>query len=89
MCLFVTGSLRSNQDAWTAHVRTQDLAPPVLSIVDTPPPDFDDFSIIAQLDEPGTVYAALVLRSSAAQVTAVAKCPPELQVCQRHCSDVT
>lgn len=83
----------SNQDAWTAFVRTQDLAPPVLTIVDKPAPDFDSFSVIAQLDEPGTVYAALLLSSNTNQVTAIAKCPLVIQVgkhillCYRlHCS---
>lgn len=69
-------------------MRTQDLSPPVLTIVDKPPPDFDSFSVIAQLDEPGTVYAALLLSSNANQVTAIAKCPPVIQVGTYwlHCS---
>lgn len=70
----------SNQDAWTALVRTQDLTPPVLTIVDAPPPDFDSFFVVAHLDEPGTLYAALLLSSQTAQVTGSAACPPVLQV---------
>lgn len=61
-------------------MRTQDLSPPVLTIMDTPPPDFDSFTVIAQLDEPGTLYAALVLSSQASQVTATVGCPPAFQV---------
>lgn len=69
----------SNQDAWTALVRTQDLSPPVLTVVDTPPPDFDSFWVTAHLDEPGALYAALVPSSAANQGSATS-CPPTFQV---------
>jgi hypothetical protein len=68
-----------------AFVRTQDLAPPILTIVDTPPPDFDSFSVTAHLDEPGTLYATLLLHSQAAQVTGNAVCPPSFQVGGKVC----
>lgn len=52
----------------------------MLTVVETPPPDFDSFWVTAHLDEPGTMFAALVLSSQAAQVTATASCPPTFQV---------
>lgn len=79
VCLSLTCS-HSNQDAWSALIRTQDLTPPVLTITDTPPPDFDSFYVIGHLDEAGTVYATLILSSEASTVTAAAACPPTFQV---------
>jgi hypothetical protein len=69
--------LHGNQDTLSALVRTQDLTPPVLTVVETPPPDFNKFSVSVQLNEPGTVYAGLLLASNQGAVTATATCPPE------------
>ncbi|WIA19460.1 hypothetical protein OEZ85_004074 [Tetradesmus obliquus] len=73
----VHSDLYGNEDTLSALVRTQDLMPPVLTVVDTPPPDFNKFSVSVQLNEPGTVYAGLLLASDQGAVTATARCPPE------------
>lgn len=70
----------SNKGVWTAMVRTQDLTPPVLTVVDTPPPDFDKFSVVVQLDEPGTIYGGLLLATNQAQVSATVACEPVFTV---------
>lgn len=76
----VHSDLYGNEDTLSALVRTQDLMPPVLTVVDTPPPDFNKFSVSVQLNEPGTVYAGLLLASDQGAVTATARCPPEFTV---------
>lgn len=75
----------SNQVVWTALVHTQDFTPPLLTVLDRSPPEFDSFNVTVQLNEAGTIYAGLLLSSNAAAVTAAASCPPVFQVRdQRH-----
>lgn len=57
-------------------VCTQDLTPPVLTVVETPPPDFDRFTVRVRLNEPGTIYGGLLLSADQAQVSATAACEP-------------
>lgn len=61
-------------------MRTQDLTPPTLSVVDAPPPGLTDFTVVVQLDEPGEVFAAWWLASDDGAVGANATCPPAFQV---------
>ena len=70
----------SNQDRWSALVRTKDVTPPVLTIVDKPPPGFTSFSLVVALDEPGTIYGAVLLTSQAEQVEATPTCAPDWKV---------
>lgn len=70
----------SNKAVWSAMVRTQDLTPPVLTVVDTPPPDFDKISVLVQLDEPGTIYGGLLLSANQQQVSASVACEPVFTV---------
>lgn len=76
----VHSDLHGNEDIFSALVRTQDLTPPVLTVVDTPPPDFNKFAVSVALNEPGTVYAGLLLASNQGAVTATASCPPQFTV---------
>jgi hypothetical protein len=83
--MMVHTDLHSNEDTWSALVRTQDLTPPVLTVVETPPPDFNKFSVSVKLNEPGTLYAGLLLAADQGAVAASATCPPEftVRVCHR------
>lgn len=65
-----------------ALVRTQDLTPPVLTVVDKPPEGFTNFSVVVSINEAGTIYAGLTLASSynSGEVTANVSCPPGFQV---------
>lgn len=70
------------QQLYTAIARTQDLTPPLLSIIATPDPDFTSFSLSVKLNEEGTIYALLFLAAAAADVAAAATpgAPPVAQV---------
>ncbi len=61
-------------------MKTQDLTPPVLTVVALPPPTESSLSAVVQLDEPGTIHVGLWLASSDAQVTKNASCPPTFTV---------
>lgn len=82
----------SNQAAWEATARTQDLTPPVLQVVSRPPPDFDSAELAVTLDEPGVLFHVLLLGGSgsgngSSADEATAACPPVLQqvrACERH-----
>ncbi len=84
--MVVTTDLVGHQDAWTALVRTQDMTPPWLRLVDAPPPRFTGFDLVATLDEAGTVYAGLALAGAgggAAGPSTPAACPPVFAVSSR------
>jgi len=76
--LMVTTDLAGYQDGWSALVRTQDLTPPRLKVVEAPPPEFTSFDLIVALNEPGMVFASLQLAAEQTNVGAlpVAQCPP-------------
>ncbi|KAI8463288.1 MAG: hypothetical protein J3K34DRAFT_496093 [Monoraphidium minutum] len=77
----VTSDTAGNQGAWSALVHTQDLTPPDLRVVTpVPPPSFTAFTVPLELDEPATIYAALVLAADAAAAAAAQPaCPPSFQ----------
>eukprot|EP00775_Hariotina_reticulata_P010661 gene10661-10820_t len=77
--LLVPTDMYNNQVVWSALVHTQDLTPPLLTVVDRSAPEFDSFNVTVQLNEAGTIYAGLLLSSNAAAVTAPAACPPVFQ----------
>lgn len=77
--MVVTTDLAGHQGAWSALVHTQDLTPPVLTVVDLPAPGFTSFDVVVALDEPGVVFVGLSLATQPAAATQPA-CPPSFQV---------
>jgi hypothetical protein len=76
--LLVSRDASGQEGAVTAYVRTQDLKPPLLTLVEVPPPDFTSFQLVVALNEIGTIFAGLHLASAA--VTASPACPPAFTV---------
>lgn len=81
----VTSDLAGHAAAWGALVRTQDLTPPVLTVLEQPPPRFTAFEVTVALNEPGTIYAGLEVEGATSGPPAPG-CPPTFQV-RRGCTD--
>jgi hypothetical protein len=77
--LVVTSDTTGHQAGYSALVRTQDLTPPELTVVDTPPPGFTAFQLVVALDEQGVVFAGLSLASDTTGTLQPA-CPPSFSV---------
>lgn len=75
-------SSRSNEGIWSALVHTQDMTPPVLTVVSAPPPDFASFAVTLRLNEPGAIHAGLLPASTedAGNAAPTPRCPPDFEV---------
>lgn len=78
--VMVHSDLHSNEVVLSALARTQDLTPPVLTVVSLPPPDFNKFSVVVRLNEPDQLYAGLLLSTDQGAVSVDASCPPVFKV---------
>jgi hypothetical protein len=79
--LLVTRDTAGQEGTFAAFVRTQDLTPPALTVLDAPPPDFTAFQLVVTLNEAGTVFAGLHVADI--NVSAAAACPPSFAVSAR------
>lgn len=77
--ILVTSDESDNQAAWVSLVRTQDLTPPTLTVLTSPPAGFTSFQLNVALNEPGVVFAGLSLASGTPSGDSAA-CPPVFSV---------